>query len=164
MRLSLAEIVGDLNDYIRECIPKEDFPRHFQGLSTPVAMPQPLECVCSGHHPTICLNPRQAEPIREMGKNGMGIGLVASHTFRKHVKSETYTLEPGDVLAIYTDGITETMDENGEELGEMLVRCSFLRISIKSPKPKIKAVLKDIAEESDGVVNDDLTVMVIRIH
>ncbi|TVR47006.1 MAG: hypothetical protein EA402_01930 [Planctomycetota bacterium] len=161
--LSLEDIICELNDYMRECLPSGKFFTAFSGIIDTSGETVDLECVCSGHHPTICLNAHQAEPIREIGKHGMGIGIVRSETFRKQMHSEHYTLVPGDVLAIYTDGITETMDENGEELGEMLVRCSFFAHMNLDPHLQIQAVLGDIAEESDGVVNDDLTVMVIRI-
>ncbi|TVR11223.1 MAG: hypothetical protein EA401_11320 [Planctomycetota bacterium] len=162
--MELTEIICELNDYMRECLPSGKFFTSFSGIidtSQPEAVK--LECITSGHHPTICLNPREAEPIREIGRSGMGIGLVRSEIFSKQVRSDRYILNRGDVLAVYTDGITETMDENGDELGEMLVRCSFFNHLDKPPAEQIQAVLRDIAEESDGVVNDDLTVMVIRI-
>lgn len=162
--MEFTEIICELNDYMRECLPSGKFFTAFSGI---IDTSQPeltkLECITSGHHPTICLNPREAEPIREIGRSGMGIGLVKSEIFRKQVRSDRYILNSGDVLAIYTDGITETMDENGDELGEMLVRCSFFNHLDKQPAEQIQAVLRDIAEESDGVVNDDLTVMIIRI-
>ena len=148
---------------MRECLPSGKFFTAFSGIIDTTDGETTLECVLSGHHPTICVNAQNAEPIREIGKHGMGIGLVRSETFRKQMHSEKYTLVPGDVLALYTDGITETMDENGEELGEMPVRYSFFSHIDLEPQEQIQAVIQDIAEESDGVVNDDLTVMVIRI-
>ena len=124
---------------MRECIPKGKFFTSFSGILDTSGEATTLECVCSGHHPTICLNRNHAEEIREIGKSSMGIGLVASeHIPGKHVKSETYTLDAGDVLAVYTDGITETMDENGEELGEIPVRMSFLRIWTRNPTNKLR--------------------------
>jgi hypothetical protein len=161
--LKLVEILSDLNDYMRECLQSGQFFTAFAGIIESGDEGIHLECVCAGHHPTICLNPAAQQPIREIGRLGMGIGLVRSEMFKNQMRPERYELVSGDVLAIYTDGILETMDDNGEELGEQLVRCSLfshLQIPIAD---QIDALLGDIAEESDGVVNDDQTILLIRV-
>jgi len=69
-------------------------------------------------------------------------------------------LEPGDVLAIYTDGITEAANQAEEEFGEeRLVNVLQANKSLSSPE-LLRKVMTSVQEFSPGEQGDDLTLIV----
>jgi len=72
-------------------------------------------------------------------------------------------VEPGDVLSIFTDGITETTGANGEEFGED----RLLRVLQQARKLEAVAILSQVEQaveqfRSTGYPQDDLTLVVAR--
>lgn len=69
----------------------------------------------AGHNPPL-LRTRSSgkERLSWLRPTGAAIGLVEEFRFG----TETVNLVPGDVLVLYTDGITEAMDPQGEEFGQ----------------------------------------------
>jgi sigma-B regulation protein RsbU (phosphoserine phosphatase) len=64
----------------------------------------------AGHTPPYILSAQNTDQVRALPRTGMPLGIEADATW----KSETVRLGPGDVLLLYTDGITEALDEQGE--------------------------------------------------
>ncbi len=68
----------------------------------------------------------------------------------------------GDVLVIYTDGITEANNSAGEEFGEnRLLETIRARIALQVPQI-VDAILTAAMEFSEGEMRDDLTLVVAR--
>ena len=72
-------------------------------------------------------------------------------------------MEPGDVLSIFTDGITETTGVNGEEFGED----RLLRVLQQARDLDAVAILSHVEQaveqfRSTGYLQDDLTLVVAR--
>jgi len=72
-------------------------------------------------------------------------------------------VEPGDVLSIFTDGITETTGANGEEFGED----RLLRVLQQAKDLEAGAILSHVEQaveqfRSNGCLQDDLTLVVAR--
>jgi sigma-B regulation protein RsbU (phosphoserine phosphatase) len=74
------------------------------------------------------------------------------------------SLEPGDLLVLYSDGITEAGLAEGEEYGE--ARLSSLVASLKkSPLEEIQAsVLRAVRDWSGVEPEDDMTLMIVRVE
>ena len=51
-----------------------------------------------------------------IGSEGMALGMVPSDIFDVVLADKTTPFQPGDTLVLYTDGVTEVVDENDEEL------------------------------------------------
>ncbi|MDA1028849.1 MAG: PP2C family protein-serine/threonine phosphatase [Bacteroidetes bacterium] len=67
--------------------------------------------VNAGHHPPILVKDGK---IVELGKGGPAIGLSKSSTY----PTETCSMEDGDLLVLYSDGITEARNEVGQFYSE----------------------------------------------
>jgi sigma-B regulation protein RsbU (phosphoserine phosphatase) len=65
----------------------------------------------AGHNPGLLL--RQGGAVEELGSGGLPIGLLPGSRYEKR----TVSVEPGDLLCLYTDGITECADPTDEEFG-----------------------------------------------
>jgi serine phosphatase RsbU (regulator of sigma subunit)/uncharacterized glyoxalase superfamily protein PhnB len=77
------------------------------------------------------------------------------------VIAETY-LGEGDVLAIYTDGVTEAVNEAGEDFGESGL-IDALRQNISAPAEElVETVVRDVVRFSESVQQDDITLIVAK--
>jgi len=158
----LYEIVCELNDYMRECLMTGQFFTAFAGVFTRGETPI-LECISAGHNPSLRINPGKDREVEEIGGKGMGLGLVRSTTFRAQTKPERYELAQGDIICVYTDGIVEVVDDNGDELGDQFVRSSLAVHAEKPLHEIIEGVLGDIHAEMVGEIQDDQTVLALKV-
>jgi len=111
-----------------------------------------------GHEPPLLLRAGGAvEPLDKVG--GMALGFM-------DVPFATggFTLAPGDGLALFTDGVTESMNP----AGEMFTQAAALRALAEEPSPadaaEILARLLDRvhAHAADAPPHDDVTVLAVR--
>ena len=66
----------------------------------------------AGHNPPLWLNVRSGV-VQRLHQHGMALGVLQDVPLSEHV----IQIEPGDVLALYTDGVTEALNVDGEEFG-----------------------------------------------
>jgi phosphoserine phosphatase RsbU/P len=66
----------------------------------------------AGHNPPLWLNIRSGA-VHRLAQHGMALGVIADAPLSEHA----IQIEPGDVLALYTDGVTEALNIDGEEFG-----------------------------------------------
>ncbi|MGB7848418.1 MAG: SpoIIE family protein phosphatase [Candidatus Acidiferrum sp.] len=72
------------------------------------------------------------------------------------------TLAPGDLLVIYTDGVTEANDAQGNEFGEARLRETVRGNLHLSPADLLTAIQDAVQKFSAGEQFDDLTLVVAR--
>jgi phosphoserine phosphatase RsbU/P len=71
-------------------------------------------------------------------------------------------VEPGDIVSMYTDGITEARGKNGEEFGEARL-LSVLRTNHNLEAASLVGKVEQIVEEfRSGERIDDLTMIIAR--
>ena len=68
----------------------------------------------------------------------------------------------GDVLALYTDGVTEAFNEAGEEFGEEGVLQSMNQHRSLSAKEMVEAILDDLRHFGSQEQHDDITLTVAK--
>jgi serine phosphatase RsbU (regulator of sigma subunit) len=118
----------------------------------------------AGHNPPLLLRAQDKGPIRELRRTGMALGAVEDQVWQQ----STIQIAPGDVLLLYTDGITEAQDPNGRFFGADRLLDS-LQASVYSSEPvtAIARYIKDtlLAEihvfVGDAPQFDDITLVVI---
>ena len=72
-------------------------------------------------------------------------------------------LSPGDTLVLYTDGITEATNADGEEFGESHLLDALERHSHLSVGPLLQAVVGAVQRFSSGSEQqDDITAVIAR--
>lgn len=111
----------------------------------------------AGHNPGLLL--RADGSTEWLESTGMPLGILPEGAFEAGEK----TLEVGDTLILYTDGITEPENPDEEEYGEERLR----EVCIKNrPEPVatiMTAIEKDLFEFARGVpFPDDRTLLLIR--
>jgi len=118
----------------------------------------------AGHNPMILY--RGAEDnIYFLNPKGFAVGLQLGdmNLFSKNIKSQSVVLNKGDLLFIYTDGITEAMNSNREEFGETRL-VEFIKHNHHLPLDDFKEAMdKEISRfTGDYPQSDDITYIVIR--
>jgi serine phosphatase RsbU (regulator of sigma subunit) len=113
-----------------------------------------LRYVNCGHNPPLVL--RRDGALERLAPTAMVVGLVADWT------SETaeVALEPGDLLAIYSDGITEATDRRGEEFGEARLVQILQDNRDRGARALLDVVFEQVRAFSDGEQADDQTMVI----
>jgi serine phosphatase RsbU (regulator of sigma subunit)/predicted enzyme related to lactoylglutathione lyase len=73
-------------------------------------------------------------------------------------------LSPGDVLALYTDGITEAMNERGEEFGEQCLIEALQQHRELSCQGLLAAIVDGVRRFSPQEQHDDITAIVAKFR
>src|SRR5262249_43356952 len=68
----------------------------------------------------------------------------------------------GDMLALYSDGITESFNEAGEEFGEQRLLEALERNRERAPRAVVESVVDEVRRSSAGEQHDDITLIVAR--
>jgi sigma-B regulation protein RsbU (phosphoserine phosphatase) len=115
-----------------------------------------LELCNAGHCPAVLV--RDGRTLH-VGGPGMPLGFFADATFERH----TVRMEPGDLLFLYTDGLTESLGAKGEPYGPERIDRLLRGVNGQAPQWVVRGCLQDL-ERFRGTVarEDDLTVMAIR--
>jgi phosphoserine phosphatase RsbU/P len=107
---SPGQAVSTLNRSLTERCPLGKFITFFYALLDPAT--GSLEYSNAGHNYPLIL--RTNGSVEVLTGNGIVMGLFAA----VHYDVKTTKLEPGDMLVLYSDGVTEAADSADEEFGE----------------------------------------------
>ena len=113
--------------------------------------------VNAGHNPGLVVGADGS--LRKLGSTGQPLGLLQGSTYR----AAELVLSPGDLMVLYSDGITEAADPEEREYGvERLVR--VMTEGRSEPLAEIGRRLEaDLESFADGVAfADDRTVLMLR--
>lgn len=79
-------------------------------------------------------------------------------------QQETLAFESGDLLLLYTDGVSEAMGENEEEFGEERIQETVKKYRTESPEAILGKLGKGVVEfhRSDSFA-DDFTLVLCRV-
>lgn len=156
----LASLMGSVNDGLAAELRPGQFLTCFAAVYDPEDAS--LRSCCAGHHHSILANARETVVMRRIGHHGMALGIRAGNLFAKTVKIDITTLEPGDTLFCYTDGLCESTNEAGVELGHWGAISAFIGHIERAPNRIIGRMLAQLRAYNGGNFDDDLTMMVFR--
>jgi steroid delta-isomerase-like uncharacterized protein len=110
----------------------------------------------AGHNPAILIGTRG---VRRLEVGGLIVGAFGEATF----EGETLQLDKGDVLVMFSDGVTEALSEEGEELGEGRLLSCLKQYRELAPAVLLERTLNMVHAFTAGAVqSDDLTVLILR--
>jgi phosphoserine phosphatase RsbU/P len=115
--------------------------------------------VNAGHNPPFLL--RRDGSMTELTTGGMVLGLFPAAQY----EAETVKLDPGDHLVLFTDGVVEALNSEGEEFGkERLV--ALMRANAQADTAEIKNCLQEavISFSAHAPQHDDITLMVLGFN
>ena len=74
--------------------------------------------LCSAGHPDALIVRADSDECRHFNPHGAALGLLQPNRFRALMEMEEVQLRPGDAIVLYTDGVLEARNAEGEEFGE----------------------------------------------
>ena len=80
-----------------------------------------------------------------------------------HCSMREKELSPGDVLVLYTDGITEASNERGEEFGEQSLIQSLRQHRELSPQALLTTIVHEVRRFAGEEQHDDITAIVAKV-
>lgn len=113
-------------------------------------------CNAGHNYPFILKNNNEIEYLKE---GGLVLGAFADAKYQQ----AKLNLEKGDILVIYTDGLSEAFDDNDEEYGEERLISDVRKAQSKSAQFICGHLIKNIRQfAADSVEVDDMTLVVIK--
>jgi sigma-B regulation protein RsbU (phosphoserine phosphatase) len=150
-----AELSSKVSRRLFVRTPPEKYATAFIGQLDPAT--HQLDYTNAGHNPAILA--RRGGSIDMLATTGPPLGLLANATF----EFKTVKFEPGDVLLVYTDGLTEACDPEEQEFGLARlidVTRDHATLPLGEMRDAIEGALDDFAR---GVpFADDRTMLLLR--
>lgn len=118
-----------------------------------------IQWVRAGHDPAIVYDPQQ-DAFAELNGDGMALGIDGAYTFEENRRSN---FTAGQTIAVGTDGIWESENQEGEKFGRDRFRQCVRRHSRRSSREIMKSILADLATfRRTAPQNDDITLVVVK--
>ena len=148
-------VAARVNDFLHQSMETGRFVTAFLGLLD--AGSGRLTYVNAGHNPPVLLRAGGGVEMLEAG--GLILGIVPGSRFER---GET-ALDPGDLVTLYTDGVTEGADAANEQWGEARL-LALLRAAPAGPARDVAArIVREVrAFEGERGPADDITVLVAK--
>lgn len=149
-----SKLVTELNKQLYNNTAPEKFATFFFGIFDEVS--NELRYTNAGHLPPILLRKNEASMLEVDGM------VVGAFPFAKYGESKI-VLESGDILLLYTDGISEPQNEYGEMFGEERL-IEILRKHAQQPDSvMIQAIMTAVLDwTGTPELQDDMTILIAR--
>jgi sigma-B regulation protein RsbU (phosphoserine phosphatase) len=118
-----------------------------------------MSWVSAGHEPALLVDPG-SRTITDLQGDGPLLGIAADINFREH---QAPFRQPGQVVALCTDGITEAWNDSGEQFGRERLKESLLRHASQPATSILEGVMHDVLQfRGPAQQKDDLTLVVLK--
>ena len=156
----IASVIARMNDLLVRSTDINMFASFFYGVLDRGS--STFTSTNAGHNPP--LHFRGNRDYKKLTANGLIIGFLPKQEYKQH----TSKIDPGDVLVLYTDGITEAVREvaakdEDKYFGEARLIDAIKKNLNKSAREIQSAILKAISDfTAEAPQNDDITLVVIK--
>jgi sigma-B regulation protein RsbU (phosphoserine phosphatase) len=157
---SPADVLRQVNRLFLHNIHYTTFVTLFLGAFDPAT--STLIYCSAGHNPPLLFHRHApgSESVAWLKPTGAAIGLIEEF----QMTTKTVTLSPGDILLLYTDGVTEALNLQGEEIGQERLVTLIRQKSHLSATDLVRALRRMLQEfSSDQPLVDDTTIVVCKI-
>jgi sigma-B regulation protein RsbU (phosphoserine phosphatase) len=154
---SLDKLVGRINNVIYQNTDPEKYITFFYGQLDKKTLS--MDYVNAGHNPPYVLH--KDGTIDELITGGIILGMMPDMPY----EIGSYQLKKGDMLMLFTDGVTETMTLDDEEYEERRV-IDFLKKTglTKDPENINNDLIVDLEKFAAGAPqNDDITILTLQV-
>jgi len=154
---SVAETTGQINDLT--CANTRGgsrFITFFWGILD--AQSRQFRYTNAGHNPPYLL--RSNGTIENLEEGGLILGIFKT---TEQYAEASVTLSPGDILVMYTDGVSEAMNQQSEQYTEERLEAILKKSTQLSAQEIIQQVQKDLGTHTQSTPqSDDITMLVLK--
>lgn len=155
--ISLSELTARVNDLMCQNTGGNKFVTFFWGAFD--YRSRTLSYVNAGHNYPYLLHSDGS--MERLDKGGMILGVL--ETTIPYEEGEA-GLREGDLLVLFTDGVSEAMNAANQEYGEERLEAIIRSAGLRDARALIETIHRDIQLHADGAPqSDDITMMVFRI-
>ncbi|HEY8226281.1 MAG TPA: SpoIIE family protein phosphatase [Pyrinomonadaceae bacterium] len=152
---SLVSTISAVHRYLADNIPANRFVTLFYAELDPVS--GALSFLNAGHNPPLIVH--SAGTVEQLASGGLPLGIKRDADYREGRTQ----LQPGDVLVVYSDGVTEAVSPTGEEFGatrlyEVVSR--NIEASAAGIRDRIESSLTKFAQGTSAA--DDITLVIVK--
>jgi len=152
---SIVKTIVAVNRYLVESIPPNRFVTLFYAVLDP--KDGDLAFLNAGHNPPLIIH--AGGTMEQLASGGLPLGIMTDADFREGRTQ----LRPGDVLVIYSDGVSEAVNPTGEEFGptrlyEVVAR--NLDASASGIRDRIESALTKFCQGTPAA--DDITLVIVK--
>jgi sigma-B regulation protein RsbU (phosphoserine phosphatase) len=146
------ELVSKLNVHLHANIPSNRLVTFFYTELDTVS--GSMRYVNAGHNPPLLISNRQ--PVARLGATGMALGVLSDSSY----EAMELTLERGDRVLLYTDGVTEATNPSDEEYGELRLEGYVRDRRGESGRSLLDGIVADVLRFcGTSRPHDDMTLM-----
>lgn len=155
-KLSLTELAVKLNKHIFSCSTLDKYITILIVLLD--AESGKAECLNAGHNPALIV--KNDGTLGKINAGSIAIGMLEDYAF---FSSETIELKPGELLLLYTDGITEAMNEEEDLYSDEALETFILENRHKSTEEIKDLLVQDVKRFAGSYPqSDDITLLCLR--
>jgi serine phosphatase RsbU (regulator of sigma subunit) len=152
-----AAIIKDLDGVLKQITNPATFVTIFYARLNPAL--RTLQYASGGHNPPLLVRPRTGESLL-LEQAGPIVGILPDAQFSDTV----VPLEPGDILTLYTDGVTEQENESDEQFSLDRLKALLLSKETESAATLVGSVTEAVSTfAGTKEQEDDLTVVIAKI-
>jgi len=154
----LSSIVSKLNRLLFNTTNGEHYVTFF--YATFDQKTQLLTYVNAGHNPPLYLQAGDSSEFRQLTAGGLVAGAFEHSAYEQ----DTVQMKPDDLLFLYTDGLTEALNVDGEEFGATRIMETLKSIASLSVDQIRDEVVQRVKDWCTGMsLYDDLTFVVMKV-
>lgn len=161
MELSARDFIIKANNALSSCLDRTSFITTTYFIID--SQKKTFEFSRAGHCPTLYFSASDKK-VSFLEDNGLGLGILRDDQFDNYVDVNEFTYNKGDILFLYTDGITEAKNSKNEEFGydrlkQFLNKNAFY--SAEYIKEEILKTLYNFCGSSN--LEDDITTLIVKV-
>lgn len=158
--LSPKEFLALANDALSRCLERTSFiTLSYYVIDT---TQKSIDFSRAGHCPSIFYQKTQGE-ARLIKSKGLGLGIIRNEQYCNYIEANNLKYASGDMLVLYTDGITEARNAQNDEFGydrlQQVVQKNVQRSAKEVQQALIKA-MHDFTQNEQ--IEDDFTTMILK--
>lgn len=118
----------------------------------------------AGHEPPLLARADSDEAAQPLKSSGMALGMVSEELFDEVMEDASFKMNSGDVLVLYTDGLTETANPEGGEFTAKKLAQTISTLRSRNANDLNDEIIKSV-EAFMGPGNkygDDLTLLTVK--
>jgi len=155
-----SQVLAETNRLLRDNLKRGMFVTMFYAILD--VREKTLLCANAGHHPLLVF--RRGGGYEVVDPPGMALGLSEGPEFEHSLSDITVQLYESDMCILYSDGVSEAVNAQGEEYGERRLIHLLERRKGGSLDDLLKEVQDDLTTFTAGrVQHDDITLVGMKV-